>query len=114
MVYGGVERRAQIGELLADLTINMRSYLSCWHLPPEPALRAAGVAAFEEQARANEELCRNWSGAAADRIGRESDALQRISMRHVTELSNAGVIANRFGNDSPHGVTEALRRAAIP
>ena len=109
----GVERRAQIGELLAELTIDMRSYLPRWSLPVAPALRAAGMAAFEEQARANEELCRKWSDAAADRIARESDALQRSGMRRVTELTDAGVLASRFGNDSPHGVTDALRRGAI-
>ena len=109
----GTERRAQIAELLVELTIDMRSYLPRWHLPAEPALRATGVAAFEEQARANEELCRNWSEAAADRIAHESRALQRSSMRRVTELTDAGVLANRFGNDSPHGVTDALRRGAI-
>ena len=109
----GAQRRAQIAELLAELTIDMRSYLPRWHLPAAPALRAAGRAAFEEQARANEELCRNWSAAAADRIARESDALRRSGLRRVTELTDAGVLANRFGNDSPHGVTDALRRGAI-
>ena len=109
----GVERRAQVGELLAELTIDMRSYLPRWSLPAAPALRAAGLSAFEEQARANEDLCRAWSDAAADRIARESDALQRSGMRRVTELTDAGVLANRFGNDSPHGVTDALRRGAI-
>ena len=109
----GLERRAQIAELLAELTIDMRSYLPRWHLPAAPALRAAGMAAFEQQARANEDLCRAWSDAAADRIARESDALRRSGMRRVTELTDAGVLANRFGNDSPHGVTDALRRGAI-
>ena len=109
----GTERRAQIAELLVELTIDMRSYLPRWHLPAEPAVRATGVAAFEEQARANEELCRNWSEAAADRIAYESRALQRSSMRRVTELADAGMLANRFGNDSPHGVADALRRGAI-
>ncbi len=109
----GAERRAQIAELLGELTIDMRSYLPRWHLPAAPALRAAGRAAFEEQARANEELCRNWSDAAAYRIARESDAVQRSGMRRVTELTDAGALANRFGNDSPHGVTDALRRGAI-
>lgn len=109
----GAERRAQIEELLAELTIDMRSYLPRWHLPEAPALRAAGMAAFEQQARANEELCRTWSDAAADRVERESDALQRSGVRRVTELTDAGMLANRFGNDSPHGVTDALRRGAI-
>ena len=109
----GAERRAQIAELLAELTIDMRSYLPRWSVPAAPGLRAAGMAAFEEQARANEELCRNWSDAAADRIARESDAVQRSGMRRVTELTDAGALANRFGNDSPHGVTDALRRGAI-
>ena len=107
------EGRAQIEELLAELTIDMRSYLPCWHLPAAPALRAAGLAAFEEQARANEELCRTWNAAAAERIARESDAVQRSGMRRVTELTDAGALANRFGNDSPHGVTDALRRGAV-
>ena len=109
----GAERRAQIAELLAELTIDMRSYLPRWHLPTEPARRAAGMAAFEQQARANEALCRTWSAAAADRLARESDALQRSGMRRVAELTDAGVLANRFGNDSPHGVSDALRRGAI-
>ena len=109
----GAERRAQIVELLAELTIDMRSYLPHWHLPAAPGLRAAGMAAFEQQARANEALCRTWSAAAVGRIARESDALQRSSMRHVAELTDAGVLANRFGNDSPHGVCDALRRGAI-
>ena len=109
----GAERRAQIAELLAELTIDMRSYLPRWHLPTVRAQRAAGIAAFEEQARANETLCRTWSAAAADRMARESDALQRGSMRRVAELTDAGVLANRFGNDSPHGVSDALRHGAI-
>ena len=107
------ERRAQIAELLAELTIDMRSYLPCWSLPAAPGPRAAGIAAFEAQARANEALCRTWSAAAADRMARESDALQRSSMRRVTELTDIGALANRFGNDSPHGVTDALRRGAV-
>ena len=109
----GAERRAQIAELLAELTIDMRSYLPRWHLPAEPAQRTAGMAAFEQQARANAALCRTWSAAAADRMARESDALQRSNMRRVAELTDAGVLANRFGNDSPHGVSDALRRGAI-
>ena len=109
----GREQREQIADLLAELTIDLRSYLPRWHLPAELALRTAGVAAFEEQARANEALCRDWSEAAANRIARESRALQRSSMRRVSELADAGVLANRFGNDSPHGVSDALRRGAI-
>ena len=40
----GAERRAQIVELLAELTIDMRSYLPHWHLPaaPGPARRRHG------------------------------------------------------------------------
>ena len=109
----GAERRAQIAELLAELTIDKRSYLPRWSLPAAPGLRAAGMAAFEEQARANAVLCRNWSAGAADRIARESDALQHSNMPRVAELTDAGVLANRFGNDSPHGVSDALRRGAI-
>ena len=71
------------------------------------------MAAFEEQARANEALCRDWSEAAANRIARESRALQRSSIRRLTELADSGVLANRFGNDSPHGVCDALRRGAV-
>ena len=110
---GRTERRAQIAELLAEVTIDMRSYLPRWHLPAEPDLRAAGVAAFEEQARVNEDLCRTWSETAANRVARESRALERSSIRRIAELADSGVLANRFGNDSPHGVCDALRRGAI-
>ena len=109
----GAERRGQIVELLAELTVDLRSYLPRWNLPAAPDLCDAGMAAFERQARANEALCRTWSAGAADRIARESAVLQRSGMRRVAELTDAGVLANRFGNDSPHGVSDALRRGAV-
>ena len=110
---GSAERRRRAGALLVELTLDLRSHLAHWRLLAEPDSRGATAAAIAEQTDANEALCRSWSPELADRLGDESAALRHSNLRRIAELSEAGELANPIGNDSPHGVADAIRRGAI-
>ena len=114
-------RRLQICHLLTELTIDIASYLPRWHLLGRDrkgdAVLSAGVARdrtlIEEQVQANIDLIERWSAPRAAAAREEIGRIDSSNLRRMSEMTDAGTIANRFGNDSPHGVSRAIRRGGI-
>ncbi|HSV30839.1 MAG TPA: transaldolase family protein [Atribacteraceae bacterium] len=105
-------RRKQLIAIAKELTIDIKSYLSAWHL-----LKRGGPltkAVLDQDFNDNMMLLKKWG--ASDEIlyiENEVDSLEKSSLIRLSEMSDEGRINTRWGNDYATGLTHALRRGAV-
>lgn len=111
---GDETRRASATGLLAELTVDLQSYLCRWRLQDPisdtsvPEEEIAGV--VDE----NMALLRTWAGER--RLGEmrgEVESIRQSNLARLSAMADRGEIHTRWGNDYPSGLTRAVRRGAI-
>ena len=108
------ERRTELGRLLAELTIDLGSYLTRWHLIDPAAGEALDASVLRAEAERNLGLLRNWG--ADERVAEieaEVASIQASNLRRLSELTDQGRLNSRVGHDAASGLTWAIRRGAV-
>jgi transaldolase len=107
------ERRAELAELLGELSIDLASYLVRWHLLAPKHGAVLDEAAIGVVVGHNLALLRDW--AANDKLAEveaEISALERSNLRKLSELTESGTLSSRYGHDAATDLTWAVRRGA--
>lgn len=105
--------KARLSSLLAEITIDLGSYLPRWRL-----LNTAGSeldeAVIDSEVQANcAVLARMGALHLTERVRSEIASIQASNFVTLSRLSDAGQVRTRWGNDSAVGLTHALRRGAV-
>jgi transaldolase len=114
--FGGAtrERQTRIVELVAELAIDLASYLPRWHLLAPGAggiLDEGDVRAEVEQYRG---LLRSWWALDQDAaVASEIASIEGSNLRRLAELADRGEVDSRWGHDAATGLTWAVRRGAV-
>ena len=113
-VHATPVRQAEIAEVLAELAIDLGSYLVRWHLlaPGDGSSRVA-AAIVEERERLGELLHAWGRHDALATVDAEVDSIARSNLRRLSELADAGKVDSRWGHDAATGLTWAMRRGAV-
>ena len=108
------ERQAQIVDLVADLAIDLGSYLTRWHLLAPQDGGSLEAAVVRQEVDGNRDLLRRWGadGQLAE-VDAEIASIERSNLRRLSELADAGELDSRWGHDAATGLTWALRRGAV-
>jgi len=114
--YAGATATRQQGivRLLAELAVDLRSYLPRWRLQrPEEDCRLEDRALDEEVSKLSE-LLNAW-GAAAEiaRIRREADRIRSSNLLKLAQLADQGRMGTRWGHDYASGIVDSVRRGAV-
>jgi transaldolase len=108
------ERAPAIVDLLAELTIDLGSYLTRWHLRRPGDADVVESAVIDAEVRRNLELLRDWGAAGrAEDAEAEIASIAASNLRRLSELADEGRIASRWGHDAATGLTWAVRRGAV-
>jgi transaldolase len=107
-------RRHEIAALIADLAIDLGSYLVRWHLLPPGGGSVLTTTEVTEERTRFEEVLLGWDRAdlLAD-IAEEVRSIGRSNLRRLSELADAGEVDSRWGHDAASGLTWAIRRGAV-
>ncbi|HKZ91359.1 MAG TPA: hypothetical protein VJZ50_04410, partial [Candidatus Limnocylindrales bacterium] len=107
-------RQAQIVDLLAELAIDLSSYLTRWHLLTPQDGRALDERTLGQEAHRIRELLRRW-GALDElaAVAAEVASIESSNLRKLSELADHGTIKSRWGHDAATGLTWAVRRGAV-
>ena len=108
------ERQAVIADLVADLTIDLGSYLTRWHLLAPRDGVSLDRAVVRREVEHNRDLLRRWGadGRLAV-VDAEIAAIERSNLRRLSELADDGELDSRWGHDAATGLTWAVRRGAV-
>ena len=108
------ERRAEIVRVLAELTVDLSSYLTRWHLLEPEGLGDGDADAVRLEVDRNRDLL---STLGADQGLEEVDAeiasIESSNLRRLSELTDRGELNSRWGHDAASGLTWAIRRGAV-
>ena len=108
------ERKNEIVEILSEISIDMQSYLTRWHLqdPEQPdRLRCEEI---EKQAEENYGLLCAWGQQAkVESVKCAVAAIKKSNLVKLSYMADRGVINNRWGNDAATGLTDAIRKGAV-
>ena len=112
------ERRARIAEIVADLAIDLGSYLVHWHLSPGGGVPRAGPAlpreAIDEERVRLLALLEAWDRHDLEgAVEVEVASIAGSNLRRLSELADAGEVDSRWGHDAASGLTWAVRRGAV-
>jgi transaldolase len=113
--YGeaALERREEIAAVLAEIAIDLGSYLVRWHLVPSDGQADASRTIVVERQRLGD-LLRTWGrDEQAAAVEREVASISRSNLRRLSELADGGGIHSRWGHDAASGLSWAIRRGAV-
>jgi transaldolase len=109
----GEARRDEIAGIIAELTIDLGSYLTRWNLLPPESLPAAGEA-VEGGIRENLAVLDRWGRReGSSRVRGEIADIRKSNFVKLSRLADRGLINSRWGNDSAVGLARAARRGAV-
>ncbi|MEW6356050.1 MAG: transaldolase family protein [Planctomycetota bacterium] len=107
-------RRADLLDTLAELTIDLQSYLIRWHLQDPKAMERLSDDELAKAVDENMALLKKWGcEKALEHVKAEVESIRRSSLARLSATSDRGEINTRWGNDYPLGLTRTLRRGAI-
>jgi transaldolase len=112
------ERQVELVELLGELTVDLGSYLTRWHLLAPGRGVALDQGELDLQVAGNRELLGSWGAAhkgAADKLADVASELESIAtsnLRKLSELTQSGKLQSRYAHDAATGLTWAIRRGA--
>jgi len=108
------ERKKEITEILSELSIDMQSYLTRWHLQdPENPDRLQSEE-IRKQAEENYALLTAWGQEGkVESVRSAITAINRSNLLKLSQMADRRLINNRWGNDGATGSTEAIRRGAV-
>jgi transaldolase len=113
-VQASAERQAELVELLGELTVDLGSYLTRWHLAPPGQRAGLDEAEIKRQIAANLDLLGDWGADhKAAHVAAEIDSIARSNLRKLSELTDRGVLQSRYAHDAASGLTWAIRRGAV-
>lgn len=110
---GDMEKRKELAGLIANIAIDLQSYLPEWHLL-KPAdgvqLTKKEIAVQSEKMLA---MLKNWGcKEKAEAAENEISSFENSNLIKLSKMADAGKINNRWGNDNGLGIMEAMRRGA--
>jgi transaldolase len=114
--YAGASpaRQGEIEELVAELAIDLGSYLPHWHLLKPQRHQRLDASAIRAEADRYREMLRRWG---ADRTLGDVDAelasIESSNLRRLSQSADAGQLNSRWGHDAASGLTWAIRRGAV-
>ena len=113
-MQASAERQAELVELLGELTVDLGSYLTRWHLAPPGRRAGLEEAEIRRQIAANRDLLGDWGADhKAAQVAAEIDSIARSNLRKLSELTDRGVLQSRYAHDAASGLTWAIRRGAV-
>ena len=105
--------KARLCTLLAEITIDLGSYLPRWRLLGA-ASSELDQAMIDAEVEANCAALRRMDAPRqAERVRAEISGIQASNFVTLSRLSDTGRVHTRWGNDSAVGLTHALRRGAV-
>lgn len=108
------ERKTEIIEILTEISIDMQSYLTRWHLQaPENPGRLPGEE-IRKQAEQIYALLTDWGQTRKVESARSAiTTLNRSNLLKISQRADSHAINSRWGNDGATGLTDAIRKGAV-
>jgi transaldolase len=108
------ERREAIIDLLAEIAIDLGSYLTRWHLFESGQGRAVDKLVLgQEVDRFREMLVAVGADDVVERVEAESVSIERSNLRKLSVQTDSGKLSSRWAHDAATGLTWAIRRGAV-
>jgi transaldolase len=108
------ERRNEIIGILTEISIDMQSYLTRWHLQDPENPDRLQCEEIRKQAEQNYALLTAWG--QKDKVESVKSAIttiNRSNLLKVSRMADRRVINSRWGNDGATGLTDAIRKGAV-
>ena len=106
-------RKVEIVDLLAELAIDMKSYLKKWHLQNPEKWVVLEESIIDSVVLDVMELLTTWGAKdKAQYIKNEIENVLTSNRYKISIKTDQGVLNNRLGNDAAFGLCEAMRRGA--
>ena len=110
----GPEARCGLLGQLAELILDLASYLPRWHLQsPESTTRLDDECLDRMRGVLLRLLEEHESHEQISRVKNEIEELKNSNFRKMSVLSDQGILNTRWGNDSAVGLIRAMRRGAV-
>jgi transaldolase len=108
-----VERKKEIVEILAAISIDMQSYLLRWRLQRPEDSHPLPSEEITQQAEQNYALL-SVSGqhGMIESVKSAVAAINKSNLLRLSQMADRGLINSRWGNDAAAGLTEAIRKGA--
>jgi transaldolase len=108
------ERKNEIIGILSEISIDMQSYLTRWHLQdPENPDRLQSEE-IRRQAEQNYTLLAAWGQESKVESMRSAiTAIEKSNLLKLSRMADRCLINNRWGNDGATGLTDAIRKGAV-
>ena len=108
------DRKAEIIEILSEISIDMQSYLPRWRLQDPSAPNQLSRQEVGHQAERNYALLAAWGQhERVETVKRAVATLCTSNLLKLSQMADGGLINNRWGNDAAMGLTWAIRRGAV-
>jgi transaldolase len=106
--------REATARLLAELSIDIGSYLPRWHLLPPSAHDGIDQAALDDEIARNLDVLRTWGAEAhVQDVTSEVTSIRVSNLQRLSRLADQGRLNSRWGHDAVTGLTWAIRRGAV-
>jgi len=108
------ERRVEIMDMVAQVTIDLSSYLTQWYLLAPHDGTTLDVGIVQDAADRNRDLLARWGAEQKiQEVATEVASIQSSNLHKLSRLSDDGTINSRWGHDAATGLTWAIRRGAV-
>ena len=107
-------RKNEITEILSEISIDMQSYLTRWHLQDPENPNRLQSEEIRRQAEQNYALLIGWGQEVKVESARSAvTAIEKSNLLKLSQMADRGLISNRWGNDGATGLTDAVRKGAV-
>ena len=107
------QRKVEIQDVLAELAIDMKSYLKKWHLQNPDKWEILDETTIDSVVGQIVKLLIEWGvNQKVDYIKEEIKKVLTSNRFEISMKTDKGILNNRLGNDAAFGLTEAMRRGA--
>ena len=112
--HANPERKNEIIEILTEISIDMQSYLTRWHLQAPENPDRLPVEEIRKQAEQNYALLTDWGQTGKVASARSAiTTINRSNLRKISQMADCRAINSRWGNDGATGLTDAIRKGAV-
>ena len=108
------KRREEIFTLLSEISIDLNSYLTSWHLmKPSNENNSIKEIIEIETGKVFSIFERSGNSEKINYIKEKIKGIKSSNLYKLTVMADRSLINNRWGNDADYGLTDALRKGAI-
>ncbi|MDK2799574.1 MAG: transaldolase, partial [Clostridiales bacterium] len=109
-----VKRKEELANILSEITIDLQSYLTRWHLQKPGDEKALTTEEIDAEADKNYALLTSLGyREKVEKARTEVESIRNSNLVKLSQKADRGILNNRWGNDYASGLTASLRKGGI-